>query len=91
MNNESFNSTCESIERIKGRTSNFGVIVEDKSDVDEDEFEFIPQQIALDLLDLIEVESSSGSKNHDQLYSFIEYLRDFAHEEKHKKLTINHL
>lgn len=89
MNNESFNSTCESIERIKGRTSNFGVIVEDKSDVDEDEFEFIPNKF--DLLNLIDVESSSGSKNHDQLCSFIEYLRDFAHEEKPKKLTINHL
>ena len=91
MNNESFNSTCKSIEKVKGRTSNFGVIVEDKIDMEEDEFEFVPQQIALDLLNLIDVESSSGSQNHDQLYSFVEYLRNFAHEEKPNKININHL
>ena len=90
MNRKICKQNIEDIEKIKGRSASFGVTVESKS---EREFIFSssPQQIAMEFLSLININIFSTNSEYNNLYSFIDYLRDFDEEKKPKTLRLNQL
>ena len=89
MNYQSLKSVCYEVEQIRGRSLNFGVIMENK---DESELLFLstPQQIAFEMLNFIDIKVSEDiPTNYEYLFLFIEYLNEFVDEEQLKTLTVN--
>ena len=84
MNRKIYKQNSEDIEKIKGRSASFGVTVESKS---EREFIFSssPQQIAMEFLSLININIFSTNSEYNNLYSFIDYLRDFDEEKSQRR------
>lgn len=85
---ESYKKKIEDFEKIKGRSLSFGVTVEDESEK-VIEFPSSPQQIAIEFLNLINLDKNEENQGHHNLYNFIEILRDFDEIKKPKLLTIN--
>lgn len=90
INNDSYKKKIDDIEKLKGRTSSFGVTVEDRSE-NGMIFSSTPQQISIEFLNLINIDLDEKNEEHSNLYSFIEFLRDFDEPTITKKLTINKL
>lgn len=90
INNDSYKKKIDDIEKLKGRTSSFGVTVEDRSE-NGLIFSSTPQQISIEFLNLINIDLDEKNEEHSNLYSFIEFLRDFDEPTITKKLTINKL
>ena len=90
MNHQAFNQFCEDIEKVKGRSLNFGVTVEDKTD-DDVLFVSTPQQIAHEFLRMVDICSDEKilHNDFDNLFLFVEFLKDLIDEKKPKSLTIN--
>lgn len=89
MNTKSLLRKIEEINKIKGRTSSFSVTIEDR-DKDECFFFFFsstPQQISMEFIILIFNEDFDN--DFSNLYSFIEFIRDFDEFKKPNTLTIN--
>lgn len=86
MNQNSHKRSIDELEKIKGRTSSFGVTVEDR---DKNEFFFssTPQQIAMDFINLLFKENNNNEFCH--LYSFVEYIRDYDEVKRSNTLNIN--
>lgn len=87
MNTKGHLRKIEEINKIKGRTSSFGVTIEDR---DKDEcffFSSTPQQISMEFIKLIFNENFDN--DFSNLYSFIEFIRDFDEFKKPNMLTIN--
>ena len=64
MNQEILLKKCDDLEKIKGRSLGFGVIVEDKDD-GELLFQSTPQQIALQFLDFIDIDNLYQNSEED--------------------------
>lgn len=90
MNFESLKKTYSEIEQIRGRSLNFGVVMEDKKD-SELLFASTPQQIASEMLSLIDINviEDEPITNYDNLFTFMLYLHDFVEERHNKSMTIN--
>lgn len=93
INDQAFNKTCNEIEKIKGRSLNFGVTVEDETDDDDVLFASTPKQIAFEFLCMVNICTDEKMKesDFDNLFLFVEFLKDLIDEKKPKALTINHI
>ena len=76
--------------QIKGRVSNFGVVVEDR-DEPKDFFTYSPQDVSIQFLNFINIDSIEISfiENYDALFSFVEYVKEFLEIKKSQNLTTN--
>lgn len=90
MNFETLKNTCQKMGKIRGRSMNFAVIMEEQNNA-ELLFASIPQQNASEMLSLIDISilESEPITNYDNLSSFMLYLKEFAEERHHRKMTIN--
>ena len=81
INHQTFNQICQDIEKVKGRSLNFGVTVEDKND-DDVLFVSTPQQIAYEFLCMINICSNEKMMQNDcdNLFLFAEFLKDLIDE-----------
>ena len=80
------NQICQDIEKVKGRSLNFGVTVEDKND-DDILFVSTPQQIAYEFLFMINICSNEKMMQNDFDNLFVEFLKDLI-DETRKAVTI---
>lgn len=71
MNEQIISKTNEEIEKIKGRTTSFGVTMEDSEEAEEATFE--PQLIAMQFLNFINIDNSNDGSddNFDELFQSI--------------------
>ena len=78
MNDQIYKKTEEDIDQIKGRSSFFGVTFEDYEEPKEI-LTFEPQTVAIQFLNLINIDNSADleDENYDELFEFVEYLKDF--------------
>lgn len=92
INEHCLKKISDDIEKVKGRSLNFGVIIEDKTE-DNMIFTSTPQQIAHEFLCLINIfqENPLEKNEYENLFSFVEYLKDFVEEKSPRPFTVNNI